>query len=405
MEINDPRLEAYFNYELSAEEASAFLEEAKLHPEIWQEIQFKQWMIDGIQDEGRIELKEFIGNRLAEEREESTGKFWYAAAAIAITLVVGFGIAWPYLNQTNKNSESKYAADSTFHENNEKSMGSLADSKNEPRELSTPGDTINSGIAMNYSYDETLGPNELESDREEYSDKDGSAELSAAPDAVVETRTYKWEDIAAEKKQSAPLENNSMSINRSRNGYLGADIPSAAATMDKSIVQIASFQVVPIDPLRLKLNQNENDDRLAGAIAPITMAKSKSKTPSALSNQQAANNGKLLAPSSAADTLRENTISDKSRNSNFVKEDFSIVLTRSDNGKPSGITQKVVTPQGNQYSIILNNFGDANAVLYRLNTTYYLGIDTHYYQIDLTPGKVWTPQKVTNKAILEQLNP
>ena len=104
MEINDPRIESYFNYELNAEESKSFLEEAKKHPEIWREIQFRQWVIDGIQDEGKIELKEFISNRLAEEREESTGKFWYAAAAIAITLVVGFGIAWPYLNPSKLNS-------------------------------------------------------------------------------------------------------------------------------------------------------------------------------------------------------------------------------------------------------------------------------------------------------------
>ncbi len=408
MEINDPRIEAYFNFELSAEEASAFLEEAKKSPALWREIQFRQWMIDGIQDEGKIELKEFISNRLAEEREESTGKFWYAAAAIAITLVVGFGIAWPYLNKTNENSLSEYAADSSSRIDAEKTQESMASSRSSKNGSLVNEDTTQTTIAMNS--DDMLIPmdgNSAETDDRGYSTQEVPGEAAAATD--IENNTYQWNhgDNQIENKRSAPAKNEEIATYRDRMGYTGTDVPAAAAILDKEIVQIASFQVVPIDPLRLKTKTEDN--KRPDAIAAVSVAKSKSRLPAALSNQQASNSN-IPASNTVADTVnykiaRENNNVNRSKNSAVVKENFTVVLTRSDNGKPSGTTQKNTSAQGIHYTIILNNFGDANALLYRLGNTYYLGIDTYYYPIDFTPGKVWTPQKVTSKAILEQLNP
>lgn len=408
MEINDPRIEAYFNFELSAEEAAAFLEEAKKSPALWREIQFRQWMIDGIQDEGKIELKEFISNRLAEEREESTGKFWYAAAAIAITVVVGFGIAWPYLNKTNENSLSEYAADSSYRKEASKSEESTAALQQNRSGYTVNADTTNSTIAMNSDEMQTpMDGNSEATDDRVYSIQEGPGEGAAATD--IENPTNKWDngDNQIENKRSVPAENDAIASYRKRSNYFGTDVPAAATILDKEIVQIASFQVVPIDPVR-EVTKTDNYKR-ADAINSVSVAKSKSKLPAALSNQQASN-ANTPASNAAADTVnykiaRENNNLNRSKNSAVVKDNFTVVLTRSDNGKPTATTQKDAKAVGNHYTIILNNFGDANALLYRLGNTYYLGVDTYYYQIDFTPGKVWTPQKVTNKAILEQLNP
>jgi hypothetical protein len=406
MEINDPRIEAYFNDELSTKEAAAFLEEAKKFPAVWKEIQFRQWVINGIQDEGKIELKEFISNRLAEEREDSTGKFWYAAAAIAITVVVGFGIAWPYINSPETRNE--YAADSSYNSPNQPSEEPSTAFKN-----SNPGfsDTFNPTVAMN-SNGVIEEIQQVDENVDDVVAMEGNSENSSPPDAVAQS--YSRVDYD-DNKRNAPVENDisSQSLSRSK-GKSELNTPLTTENIEKEVVQIASFQVIPIDPMRSKNAAIPSTKKSVNSIDAISIrskAKATSKVPAATSNQQVQNNNAPRGTSIITADTTNNSVLAETNNANNLrkfatsKDNFTIVLTRSDGNKPMGITKKEVTPQGTQYSIILNNFGDANALLYKLGNAYYLGINDLYYQIDMMPGRPWIPQKVTNKTILEQLNP
>lgn len=384
MEINDPRIEAYFNYELSAEEAAAFLEEAKLYPKVWQEIQFKQWMIDGIQDEGRIELKEFIGNRLAEEREESTGKFWYAAAAIAITLVVGFGIAWPYLNHTNRSSENSMVAMDTIYTNNENTTRLSKLNKANPRSMSDSTGLLAHQIpvivegeenADVYNSIENTNPSD-DADREveiqiSQDEESKQAEgITSAPSAMSKTARA---DVAASSKFKEPK-------------------LLAESQFNEELVTITSFQVKPIQPINYKPKE-----RVAGNVD--FNPDRKFKTPAQINNQQA--QSVLATPATMEDTVtRKNTIKPI-----VVEDKFKIVLTRSSSGVPQAYTSSQPSGQGSSYTLILNNFGDANALVYKLGSAFYLGIGNLFYHISMNNQSPWTPKQVTDKSILQQLNP
>lgn len=375
MEINDPRIEAYFNFELSPEETSAFLEEAKQHPQIWKEIQFKQWIIDGIQDEGRIELKEFIGNRLAEEREESTGKFWYAAAAIAITLVVGFGIAWPYLNKTNLSSENRIVSlDSTT------SIVSEEPQQTTPHGNPTITDSTQAlaqqiPVIVENADDKLLAMDEANPDAEGFVDKQ-----------ALDVGDFNSPLQSAEGKSSRSVER-ATALPPKESGAMGA------AKFNEELVTITSFWVKPI-----QLNY-KTKELLADNIE--NNKNRKSKLPAHMNNQPtSAMQVEAVPLSNSADTINR-SVAKAVR----VDNKFKIVLTRSSSGVPQGLTSSSITPEGTNYTLLLNNFGDANALVYRLGTAYYLGIDNLFYSISLNSQSPWTPKQVTDKSILQQLNP
>ncbi len=56
MEINDQRIEAYRNGEMTPEEIAVFEAEAKQSPETWEHIQFQQYLMEGSRQEGAAKL-------------------------------------------------------------------------------------------------------------------------------------------------------------------------------------------------------------------------------------------------------------------------------------------------------------------------------------------------------------
>jgi hypothetical protein len=115
---------------------------------------------------------------------------------------------------------------------------------------------------------------------------------------------------------------------------------------------------------------------------------------------------------SSTSVLSDTVVSEKSGESNrtiarksaIAEEKFTLVLSRSSSGKPSGFTNKTSIGTVTQYTLILNNFGDLNALLYRLGNSYYLGAGNQYYQVNMQAGSTWQPKQVTDKSILQQLN-
>ena len=122
MEINDPKIDAYLNGELSESERIAFENEAKLSPETWEHIHFQQFMIEGIRTEGAAELKDFIANRITEDEQNETTRsgLWWSIAATFVVLAVGFVI--------NYKSASRTLESKTMADNKQQSETSAADS-------------------------------------------------------------------------------------------------------------------------------------------------------------------------------------------------------------------------------------------------------------------------------------
>jgi hypothetical protein len=98
MNLNDPRIESYLNQEMSEADAQAFEQEAQAIPEVWDHIQFQQFMIQGIREEGAAELKDFIANRITEEVEDdfTSRNIWWSVAATLIILAVGLGVTYKF---------------------------------------------------------------------------------------------------------------------------------------------------------------------------------------------------------------------------------------------------------------------------------------------------------------------
>jgi len=98
MNLNDPRIESYLNQEMSEVDAQNFEREAKENPEVWNHIQFQQFMIQGIREEGAAELKDFIANRITEEVEDdfTSRNIWWSVAATLIILAVGLGVTYKF---------------------------------------------------------------------------------------------------------------------------------------------------------------------------------------------------------------------------------------------------------------------------------------------------------------------
>jgi len=394
MEINDPRIEAYFNFELSSEEAKAFLEEAKKFPEVWQEIQFKQWMIDGIQDEGKIELKEFISNRLAEEREESTGKFWYSAAAIAIALVVGFGIAWPYLNKPSVLSEQSSAIESAMDSSYALDHTPYPTKNQRDKESA---DTMNESMAVL-------------SASEEGEEAKNSMELSPSEDGIPEDDAM----MVAKTMHAEPSEYRKSEADvdfKSNRGYSDVlstnihstdlDLKAGAAAVGEELLPITEFQVKPI--------QARGEIKTKELITAATLKKSKTAPSSENHTPPSTNKSKPLPTTTMFDTVtnvKSGEIGRAKLKSPTSSEDkFTLVLSRSSSGKPSGFTNKTAVGSVNYYTIVLNNFGDLNALIYRLGNNYYLEAGTQFYQVNMQSGSTWQPKQVTDKSILQQLNP
>lgn len=98
MNLNDPRIEAYLNQEMSEVDAEKFEREAQVNPKVWDHIQFQQFMIQGIREEGAAELKDFIANRMTEEVEDdfTSRNIWWSVAATLIILAVGLGVTYKF---------------------------------------------------------------------------------------------------------------------------------------------------------------------------------------------------------------------------------------------------------------------------------------------------------------------
>ena len=366
MKRNDPRIEQYFNFELTPEEEAAFLEEAKENPEVWEHIQFMEWMVGGIQEEGKDELRTFIANRIAEEKEESSGKFWYAAAAVVVTLVVSTIIAWPYL-QPSKMSEMAITANDQV----------------------APDSTI----AMNEEDNA-----ETKKSEDSYSKADSAVALYAEPQMSSTDEMVASNNDVEYRDESAPADDNIAAE---------SNLNAVPENDDKNA-----------KPLPAQLSRVENEKRI-GDVVTSQKSKSVAKAPSfasGLVNSKLKLDGQTITSYqvaviekhgtstflNAADSI--NYSNDPYRNHYPLK--IQVILLRGvkavpKNNRPSyQIIWNALTQQTDLY---LQDFGDQSCLVYRLDSrNLYLEIQGVYYALNLKEG-IQEPKKITDPAIIKAL--
>ena len=216
MEINDPRIEAYLNGELSEADMRAVEQEAQQTPEIWEHIRFQQFMIEGIRREGEAELKDFIANRITEEEQNETTKtgLWWSIAATLVVLLVGLVI--------NYKSASRTLESKTMAESDEKKSQLYA--------------TDSTSVVMDSKQNAESSPSEplLADGQENMADYEVNPHNDIPFDAIEENRPN------AESVQPNDIENNAMGYKSAagkKNASDGdADIPSAAMYLGKLTV-------------------------------------------------------------------------------------------------------------------------------------------------------------------------
>jgi len=365
MKRNDPRIEQYFNFELSPEEEAEFLSEAKESPEVWEHIQFMQWMVEGIKEEGKDELRTFIANRIAEEKEESSGKFWYAAAAVVVTLVVSTIIAWPYL-QTSKMSEmattnNQVAADSTIALNDEEDV--ISDN------LESSNSATDSAVIL---YDVPLADEKGETDNNgiEYKDESAPADVNIAADDNLKAVPESEDKIA----KPLPAQVGRVEIQK-----LSSEVIVTSKIKSKTTAKIPE-NFTGLGNSKLKLDGQ--------IMTTYSVAVIEKHGASAFLSQ--------------ADSINYNN--DPYRNQYPLK--IKLVLLRGiksnpKNNRPSyQIIWNAVTQQTELY---LQDFGDQSTLVYRLDSrNMYLEIQGIFYALNLKEG-IQEPKKIMDPAIIKAL--
>ncbi len=97
----DERIIRYYDQEMSAAEVEQFMQEIAQNPALKEEFDFYGKLIEGIREEGAIELKEYIKEHLQSDSLSSQSNLWmYAAASVTFLLFSYFAI-YSYLETGN----------------------------------------------------------------------------------------------------------------------------------------------------------------------------------------------------------------------------------------------------------------------------------------------------------------
>ena len=366
MKLNDPRIEAYLNQEMSEGDAQAFEQEAQAIPEVWEHIRFQQFMIQGIRDEGAAELKDFIANRMTEEVENdfTSKNIWWSVAATAIILAVGLGVTYKFhwLGDESKNAVAK----NDGNQGAEKS----ALQKLEPQLSESKSAEGNNAFGA----DTFLMP-EIIADNEESSD------------AMVEAPMN--EDVYA-----SPL-------NDDKRSDMGRQMNELDYKKEIGSVNVAPFLVSAIE---------------INSIPGSKVAVAKSKVSASKPNAQRKTETSILSDtimgyadkSRVAQTTDGEGISSNSNSSRDLKKakletpkQFLITLS-----EQSGITKPQVFMGGQadgKINLTLWNAGTSDILIFHLRDEYYLQLGNDFYYLPLIPGSTANLKPVADRAILEKL--
>ena len=345
MNLNDPRIESYLNQEMSEVDAQNFEREAKENPEVWDHIQFQQFMIQGIREEGAAELKDFIANRITEEVEDdfTSRNIWWSVAATLIILAVGLGVTYKF--QWLDGEAKSVVAKNDVNQGAEKT----ALQKLEPQLSESDESKSKSATADTFLMPEIIADNEESSD------------------AMVEAPMN--EDVYA-----SPLKDDKRSD-------MGRQMDGLDKNKEIGDVNIAPFMVSAIE-----LNSNPR--------SKVAVAENK------------AENSKPNAKRKMESSILSDTIAGyagKSRVAQNAEGTKQFLITLSEQ---SGITKPQVFMGGQangKINLTLWNAGTSDILIFHLGDEYYLQLGNDFYYLPLIPGSTANLKPVADRAILEKL--
>lgn len=134
---NEERIWAYYDGMMSVEEKQKFLKEMESNEALKQEWELYGKVIDGIQSEGKKELRDYIKSRVQRDENISKSKLWFYAAATVTVLVLGYFVVYSLVT-TNSIQEASEVI--TLKDEKSKSLRFWKKSKNafEPKPPSEP---------------------------------------------------------------------------------------------------------------------------------------------------------------------------------------------------------------------------------------------------------------------------
>lgn len=345
MNLNDPRIESYLNQEMSEVDAQNFEREAKENPEVWDHIQFQQFIIQGIREEGAAELKDFIANRITEEVEDdfTSRNIWWSVAATLIILAVGLGVTYKF--QWLDGEAKSVVAKNDVNQGAEKT----ALQKLEPQLSESDESKSKSATADTFLMPEIIADNE------------------ESRDAMVEAPMN--EDVYA-----SPLKDDKRSD-------MGRQMDGLDKNKEIGDVNIAPFMVSAIE-----LNSNPR--------SKVAVAENK------------AENSKPNAKRKMESSILSDTIAGyagKSRVAQNAEGTKQFLITLSEQ---SGITKPQVFMGGQangKINLTLWNAGTSDILIFHLGDEYYLQLGNDFYYLPLIPGSTANLKPVADRAILEKL--
>lgn len=345
MNLNDPRIDSYLNQEMSEVDAQNFEREAKENPEVWDHIQFQQFMIQGIREEGAAELKDFIANRITEEVEDdfTSRNIWWSVAATLIILAVGLGVTYKF--QWLDGDAKSVVAKNDVNQGSEKS----ALQKLEPQLSESDESKSKSATADTFLMPEIIADNEESSD------------------AMVEAPMN--EDVYA-----SPLKDDARS-----------DRGRQMDGLDKN-KEIRSVNVAPFIVSAIELNSNPR--------SKVAVAENKAEN-------SKPNAKRKMESSILSDTIAGYT--GKSRVAQNAEGTKQFLITLSEQ---SGITKPQVFMGGQangKINLTLWNAGTSDILIFHLGDEYYLQLGNDFYYLPLIPGSTANLKPVADRAILEKL--
>jgi hypothetical protein len=347
----DPRIERYFDFELSDNEREEFLRELELNSELKAQFDLYSLIIEGIRSEGREELKEYIKSRVDEQSTTTQTNLWFYAAASVTVLLLGYFAIYKYVETGSLKESAEYItlkdekSDRVKFWKNKKLGKSIL-----PSILF--GDKSDSTDAEKHWTDSLLAVySEPTVESQKEVDADGTDIETVNPD----------NEIAADDQAQGSYEMNSrMSVSEGESAAPVMAKPGIAR--DKSKKNLAS------DTVELT-RRTISTSRVVAIHLP------------GLSEN-------LSSP--------EKSIPSSSQKYNPAK--FTIIQQEARNEKPA------IECQGN--NIFLINMGSESPLMYEIDGKFYLELGTkNIISIKLNVTRVEKPKPITDKKIIDKIQP
>lgn len=366
MEINDPRIEAYLNGELSESDRIDFEREAQQDTSLWEHIRFQQFMIEGIRKEGAAELKDFIANRITEEEQNETTRsgLWWSIAATLVVLLVGLVI--------NYKSASRTMESKTMAKNEEPSAQISADSAD-----IALTEEQNSGLPPAIAQTEAENSPPYEDDFSSIGKQDEDNGQIPLESSKTNQRA-KSEDSDLEYKTNDANPNDDIPANIFMGKLTLTPIVIAGNTLPNKKMSSA-----PAEPKNRGVMENRAADTISVYDRDGEIDENAGLPTTELSVAKAKNKTKTRAESSAS-------------------KEYIVSLMQSGFGPPH---LTIISTVGNQTAVTLWNAGSTDILLFELNKQLYLQLGDQYYFYPQTAPvgvkQILTP--VTNANLLKTL--